>query len=349
MAYTYTTEPHPTCKGKLLAIAPKPEHWRCLSDEEHAFLNIGGKHWRGHQRPDSVAYTLSPAQARDLDALLRAGFRPCTHLRPELRDADDPAFWHPEHEGQEYTKAEALELVAQPKRCSRTIEMDLVAPPIPAVADDAPIVGERQPSTREIWREAFRLARASQMRGKALYDLLLPKFGHNAACLLQTMIERGREPDFPSREDRQRAVLNCFGSKNPFRCPSPMPEGWRRTVARVDALVKRLEAAGRIERDAGGYVARVVQPRRPTSEAARTVLRNAAAILQAARRNDGSYSWGPSLSLSVPRRHHLGWWAFTWHDGERQMTVDIERHRSIAKNVARGIIADRSARLPIAA
>src|SRR3546814_14608800 len=41
--HTFTTEPHPTCKGKVLAITPKPYSWRCLTDTEKAFYAIGGK------------------------------------------------------------------------------------------------------------------------------------------------------------------------------------------------------------------------------------------------------------------------------------------------------------------
>lgn len=119
---------------------------------------------------------------------------------------------------------------------------------------------------RAVWRKAYRIARAGKLAGKALYDALAVSFDHFAVCKLQWMIERGRAPDFPPRHERQRQVLNCFGAHSPFLAPamdSPRFEGWRRTVGRVDALVARLEAAGRIERCAGNYVARVL-PRRDT-------------------------------------------------------------------------------------
>lgn len=349
MAYTYTTEPHPTCKGKLLAIAPKSDSWRCLTDEEHALSNIGGKHWRGHQRAGSVAYTLTEAQARDLDQLLRGGFRPYTHLAPEHREADDPAFWHPElSEGEPMSKADALALVTPPKRCKQTLEMDL-APPIAEPAASPPTVDEARPTARDNWREAYRIVRQGKLAGKAMYDALTAKFGHHEACKLQWAIERSRAPRWPSRQARQKSVLNCFGAHNPFKAPamdSPRFEGWRRFVARVDSLVARLDAAGRIERDAGGYVERVLPKPEAASEAAREVMANAAAILRAARRGGGSYIWGPSLCLASPRRNFAGWWAFTWHDGERQCTVDLERHRSIAKVEALRAIAARSTPLP---
>lgn len=349
MAYTYTTEPHPTCKGKLLAIAPKCDSWRCLTDTEHAFSNIGGKHWRGHQQAGSVAYTLTEAQARDLDQLLRGGFRPYTHLAPEHREADDPAFWHPElSEGEPMSKADALALVIPPKRCKLTLEMDM-APPIAEPAAQAPTVDKARPTARDNWREAYRIVRQGKLAGKAMYDALTAKFGHHEACKLQWAIERSRAPRWPSRHDRQKSVLNCFGFHNPYKAPamdSPRFEGWRRFVARVDSLVARLDAAGRIERDAGGYVERVLPKPKSASAAAREVMVNAAAILRAARRGGGSYIWGPSLCLASPRRNFAGWWAFTWHDGERQCTVDLERHRSIAKAEALRAIAARSAPLP---
>src|SRR3546814_2075126 len=62
--HTFTTEPHPTCKGKVLAITPKPYSWRCLTDTEKAFYAIGGKPWTGVPLGDNSAFTLSPAQAR---------------------------------------------------------------------------------------------------------------------------------------------------------------------------------------------------------------------------------------------------------------------------------------------
>src|SRR3546814_8489562 len=72
--HTFTTEPHPTCKGKVLAITPKPYSWRCLTDTEKAFYAIGGKPWTGVPLGDNSAFTLSPAQARDVDLILRAGY-----------------------------------------------------------------------------------------------------------------------------------------------------------------------------------------------------------------------------------------------------------------------------------
>ena len=151
------------------------------------------------------------------------------------------------------------------------------APAAPIVEIAAPVAPIGNPitlahrTTRAEWRKAYGTARKDKLAGKALYDMLSRDLSRNTAIMLHGAIERAREPAWPSREARQKSVLNCFGTKNPYSAPamdSPRFEAWRRIVARVDALVKRLEAAGRIERDDGGFVARVL----PLPETARQSL-----------------------------------------------------------------------------
>ncbi len=77
----------------------------------------------------------------------------------------------------------------------------------------------------------------------------------------------------------------------------------------------------------------------------RTAHHNAIAILRAAsHRRCGSRSWAPrnglrcNVSLSTPSRNVHGWFAFTWHDGKRQCTVDLARRRGEARTAARSLI-----------
>ena len=278
MAYTFTLEPHPLAdlpghKGHSLMRFTHPQSWRCLTEEERFALCIGGRHSPRFNTLGTVCYALSAAQARDMCALIDGGFSPYP-LGFECRSSNDAerSFWRPDQPGRAFTRAEALDSLNLPKRCNRTAEMDLSAP-ITVCAEASPteeIALSPVPRngnslanriTREEWRQVWREARTSGAKGKALYDPLHAKFSRNQACLLYSAIERARGPDWPSREDRQRFVLNCFGAHNPYSAPameSPRFEGWRRTVARINALVARLETAGRIERDAGGYVARVL-------------------------------------------------------------------------------------------
>src|SRR3546814_3308831 len=106
--HTFTTEPHPTCKGKVLAITPKPYSWRCLTDTEKAFYAIGGKPWTGVPLGDNSAFTLSPAQARDVDLILRAGY--LSDCAPDRYNGevepDEMLFWHPDAPDADLTRAE---------------------------------------------------------------------------------------------------------------------------------------------------------------------------------------------------------------------------------------------------
>lgn len=123
--HTFTTEPHPTCKGKVLAITPKPYSWRCLTDTEKAFYAIGGKPWTGVPLGDNSAFTLSPAQARDVDLILRAGY--LSDCAPDRYNGevepDEMLFWHPDAPDADLTRAEVLALILPPTRCPRTREM----------------------------------------------------------------------------------------------------------------------------------------------------------------------------------------------------------------------------------
>lgn len=122
--HVFTIEPHPTCKGKVLAITPKPDSWRCDTDTERAFYAIGGTHWRGYQG-QGAAFTLSPAQVRDVDLILRAGYlSSCTPDRYNGRvEAEEMLFWHPDRPDEDLTRAEVLALILPPPRCRRTLEM----------------------------------------------------------------------------------------------------------------------------------------------------------------------------------------------------------------------------------
>ncbi|KPL67387.1 hypothetical protein SZ64_04270 [Erythrobacter sp. SG61-1L] len=43
-------------------------------------------------------------------------------------DPEDRLFWHPEHDGEEFTREEVLAIIGTPKRCTRTAEFDFGAP-----------------------------------------------------------------------------------------------------------------------------------------------------------------------------------------------------------------------------
>lgn len=122
--HTFTTEPHPTCKGKLLAITPKPEnHWRCLTDTERAFYAIGGKPWTGRKMGEFSAFTLSAAQARDVDLILRAGYLSGAAPWNGRLEVEEMTFWHPDRPDEDLTRAEVLALILPPPRCPRTLDM----------------------------------------------------------------------------------------------------------------------------------------------------------------------------------------------------------------------------------
>lgn len=123
MTHIFTTRPHPTCKGKLLAVSPKPASWRCLTDTEAALYAIGGKPWTGAPMGDSVAFTLSPAQARDVDMILRAGYLSAVNGPAWMIEEEDKLFWHPDAPNDDLTRAEVLALISPPPRCTRTLEM----------------------------------------------------------------------------------------------------------------------------------------------------------------------------------------------------------------------------------
>lgn len=148
--FVYEIQDHPTQKGKLLAICGKPESWRCNTIEEDAFEMIGGKHWRPMGRqivpsdqfirgfmckfseeryaPQWIGYTLSKAQARDLEAILKAGFLPTynvgswNEVHPESR-----LFFRPSDHSRDFTREEALAEIGGYPRCTRTYELPLAA------------------------------------------------------------------------------------------------------------------------------------------------------------------------------------------------------------------------------
>lgn len=153
MAFHYETRPHPTRKGMILAVALKGAHDRAQTEEEKAFEMIGGTYWRpikgevhasdealrdwcnmhpphpyfgGSYAPVTVCYTLSPAQARDLDLILRAGFTPARGFNgwPNGFEPEDRAFCHPDTGDQEYSRAEAVKIAKGRTRCPYTLEMD---------------------------------------------------------------------------------------------------------------------------------------------------------------------------------------------------------------------------------
>jgi hypothetical protein len=287
--FTYTTEPHPTRKACVLAIAPRPESWRCLTQTELAFVNIGGTQWRGHQEPESVAYTLTTAQARNLDALLQAGFRPVTHPWRGVVDPEDRAFYHPEHPAEcgpdsfrDFTPAEALALIGAPVRCKRTAEFPFEAPTV-GITEAAPIeeIQPQAPTSAITMRQHFAAlysrARKEKLAGADLYAAALELTGEPSdtfqgplAQLLYNAVEKARADVTPMRLHLQRQVLNCWGHGNPYRSPpmeSPRFPSWQRQVRRADALRNRLKEAGRLQCDAGGWVQCLIPVKRDKSPA----------------------------------------------------------------------------------
>lgn len=121
--HTFTIEPHPTCKGKVLAVTPSPLSWHCLTDTERAFYAIGGRPWHGKALGDFAAFTLSAAQARDVDLILRAGYLSSAAPFNGVVEAEDMLFWHPDAPDDDLTRAEVLALILPPPRCTRTLEL----------------------------------------------------------------------------------------------------------------------------------------------------------------------------------------------------------------------------------
>lgn len=153
MAFHYETRPHPTRKGMILAVALKGAHDKAQTEEEKAFEMIGGTYWRptgydlqaspemlrdwmnlhnthpyfgGHAKAEAVGYTLSPAQARDLDLILRAGFTPARGFNgwPDGFEPEERAFCRPDTGDREYSRAEAVKIAKGRARCPYTLEMD---------------------------------------------------------------------------------------------------------------------------------------------------------------------------------------------------------------------------------
>lgn len=83
--------------------------------------------------------------------------------------------------------------------------------------------------------------------------------------------------------------------------------------------------------------------------------RNAIAILRAASgRSLGHRMWDGVVpvtgtrinsigkgraAITAPSRNAFGWFLFSWHTGDERRSVDLQRHRCIAKAEARRIIA----------
>src|SRR3546814_15699055 len=75
-------------------------------------LPICGKPWTGVPLGDNSAFTLSPAQARDVDLILRAGY--LSDCAPDRYNGevepDEMLFWHPDAPDADLTRAEVLAL-----------------------------------------------------------------------------------------------------------------------------------------------------------------------------------------------------------------------------------------------
>lgn len=154
MSMTYTTETHPTAKGKILVRFAHPENWRCHTDMENMALCIGGTHYRRHGVPGERAYSVSPAQLRDMELLIDNGFKPHSVNTSYVDYSDQCCFWHYERDLEWLTRKEAVALCNVPVRCKRTLEM---FPPIAEPEPVATLSGELEPPKLERVRTVSRV------------------------------------------------------------------------------------------------------------------------------------------------------------------------------------------------
>lgn len=337
MSYIYTTQPHPTRKGQVLAIAPKPDSWRCLTDTEKVLYAIGGTPWNKHRGRESVAYTLSKPQARDLDLILRAGFRseckPCPYQG--FAEPEDRMFWHPDHGDREFTRAEAMEVAQERPRCRKTLEMDL-APPTEGTEPQTPTRDAKASSERWRFKALYREARRDRLEGATLYAAACRLTGDTGNAWptgrLHIAVDRALAPVPDMRRELARRVLNGWGSRYGMRAPamtSPRFENWRKVSAQADALRQRLEEAGRLVKDAGNWVQEVRPPTRdinatdPTEEIQRLRDKLAAAEKEAALQKARADVLAAQLAAVRPRRQPMP--SSLYREMGREMERTVQR------------------------
>lgn len=119
---------------------------------------------------------------------------------------------------------------------------------------------------RQNFATLYRMARRDKLHGRELHLAAIELIGEGLAGLLYYAVERALRPTADMRRELRRTVLNGFGSKNAWTGKGlrslSTPAG-HQLAHQTATLRKRLQDAGRLDLDAGGWATGEIRPARP--------------------------------------------------------------------------------------